>query len=218
MKRHLNSMCSNSDRTAYWDEFYKNSDSSCPLYPSQFAAFVLGEQPDATRIIEFGCGNGRDSEFFASYGLEVIAVDASRSAINSCRTRQRHENLRFAMFSLTDNNISEFTAVDADAGKTVLYARFFLHAINRQEEANFLSIANRLLKAGDILALEYRCAGDKLTEKAFGEHYRRYVQHGDLCQTVSESGFDICYQIEGRGFAKYKSEDAHVGRCIAIRK
>lgn len=57
----------------YWNEYYEttadNNSTEVPkLIPSQFADFVLNEFQDRTRFIDFGCGNGRDSFFFADHG------------------------------------------------------------------------------------------------------------------------------------------------------
>jgi hypothetical protein len=92
-----------------------------------------------------------------------------------------------------------------------------LHAITDQEENIFLELARDSLRSGSILALEYRCLGDDQIKKEFGEHYRRYISHDELCSKLVEFGFEISYQIHGRGYAKHKDEDALVGRCIAVK-
>jgi len=78
-------------------------------------------------------------------------------------------------------------------------------------------LASNFLQPGSILALEYRCVRDHQNKKEYGEHYRRYIQHTALCELVRSYGFTVSYQIEGKGYAKYKAEDAFVGRCIAVR-
>ncbi|MBR0150618.1 MAG: class I SAM-dependent methyltransferase [Synergistaceae bacterium] len=37
----------------------------------------LGMLPDAGKILDLGCGSGRDSKYFMEHGREVIAVDGS---------------------------------------------------------------------------------------------------------------------------------------------
>lgn len=208
-----------SSRIDYWNNFYEGKNVTPPKHPSQFAAFVLGETADATRLIEFGCGNGRDAAFFASHGLAVTALDASINAIELCQRRFCERNLKFNKFVLGESDIKScFFDTKHVEEKTVLYARFFLHAISDEEEAIFLDLAQELIGPGSIIALEYRSSGDEENQKEFGQHFRRYLKHNDICDRVSKSGFDLVYQIEGRGFAKYKSEDALVGRCIAKRK
>lgn len=204
------------NRVGYWDNFYSRSELKKPQYPSQFAAFVIGEVSNAVHVIEFGCGTGRDSEFFAHHGLNVTALDASESAIELCRRYRSYENLTFEKFVLGKDDINNAIRVKPP-GRVILYARFLLHAISDEEENVFFKIAHDLSSQGSILALEYRCSGDEQIMKEFGQHFRRYLSHTELCESVAKAGFDVAYQVEGRGFAKYKSEDALVGRCIAIR-
>lgn len=208
----------NVERNSYWDDFYKVAEFNTPLHPSQFSAFVLGEAPDATRVIEFGCGNGRDAVFFASYGLAVTALDASENAIDFCRRRGRYQNVKFEKFALGDAVKGTVLDKYENGEKTILYARFFLHAISEEEEFVFLSVARELIGPGSIVALEYRCSEDEQNMKEFGQHYRRYLRHDELCERIVQAGFEVVYQIKGRGFAKYKSEDALVGRCIAVKR
>ena len=209
----------NSDRIKYWDEFYNEGKVNTPIIPSQFAAFVLGETHEIKRIVEFGCGNGRDAAFFSAHGLAVTALDASLEAIKFCQRRWSKQDIEFVKFSLGEDDI--YDTLDSRVSvndKAIIYARFFLHAISDAEEAEFVALARNLVVPDSIIALEYRCSGDKETKKEFGQHFRRYLSHAEICDRVSDAGFELLYEIEGRGFAKYKSEDAVVGRCIARRK
>jgi SAM-dependent methyltransferase len=47
------------------------------VLPSQFAVFVANEVAPA-RLLEVGCGNGRDSLFFSSAGFDVVAAGLFR--------------------------------------------------------------------------------------------------------------------------------------------
>lgn len=67
------------DNTAYWDQYYKNH--LCPEEPSLFAQYVATLVEPGRRMIELGCGNGRDAVYFASRGLDVVALDTSKTAI-----------------------------------------------------------------------------------------------------------------------------------------
>src|SRR6187402_2050055 len=56
------------NRSDYWDEYYAARATTRRPLPSQFATFVAGELDRPHRVIELGCGNGRDSIFFSSFG------------------------------------------------------------------------------------------------------------------------------------------------------
>lgn len=205
-------MIQKEDIRRYWDEFYANSAKRPPTYPSQFAAFVAGEIPEKSPIVEYGCGSGRDTEFFASLGHEILALDGSASAIERCRKysdgRATYLNADIANSKmLLKDFISRHEFV-------VLYARFFLHAIPEEEENGFLKILSELLKPSSLVAFEYRTREDVESEKSFGNHFRRFLDHNAFCNKMAASGFEVLYQIKGRGLAKYKTEDAEVGRIV----
>lgn len=205
-------------RSGYWDDFYSRSRVGAPTYPSQFAAFAINEFFDIDGLIEFGCGNGRDSEFFAANGFDLLAVDASAEAIELCRSRSRHRHARFIQSHAAEarGEIDDFLTGKA---RVAVYARFFLHAIEEGEARDFLGLLGTLLPRGSQLFLEYRTTEDANQEKVFGDgHYRRYLDHRETLGRIEAAGFTVAYEIEGRGLAKYRDEDARVGRCVALKK
>jgi len=49
--------------------------------PSEFAKDLVGLLPPGGRVLDLGCGEGRDSVFFASRGFEVTGLDVSAAGI-----------------------------------------------------------------------------------------------------------------------------------------
>ena len=105
-----------------------------------------------------------------------------------------------------------------DGMRTVLYARFFVHAITDEEELSFLDLAADLTKSGDLLAVEYRTVRDSSGAKVTGSHYRRFVTPASFQARTLARGFDEVYAVEGFGFAKYKQDDAYVARAIYLKR
>lgn len=212
------------DHLGYWDAFYGRSSLSLPSLPSQFAAFALGEmfalgvEDKVDGVIEFGSGNGRDSHFFSSYGLDLLALDASVEAIELCRSSSRQPRARFEQCRATEahKQIEDFLV---GKQRVAVYARFFLHAIREEEQNDFLSLLSALLPAGCLLFLEYRTVADAEQEKVFGDgHYRRYLDHRATLAVIEAAGFSVLYEIQGHGLAKHRDEDAKVGRCVAVKQ
>lgn len=50
-----------------------------------FVEFLRKHQIREGKILEIGCGNGRDSFFFASQGFDVIGIDIAPGAIALCK-------------------------------------------------------------------------------------------------------------------------------------
>ena len=80
------------NNTDYWDQYYRNQ--ICSTQPSPFAQYVATLVEPGKTLIDLGCGNGRDSLFFAKQGMQVVAIDLSRSAIDQLN-QQPVENARF---------------------------------------------------------------------------------------------------------------------------
>ena len=205
---------------SYWDHFYSRTANAKIPVPSQFAAFVAQECADCDNIIEVGCGNGRDSFFFAWQGFNVVGVDGSEKAVAHCKSVNDNFNLN-ASFLHAVVGSPEFRPLISAAvqpqGKTAIYARFFLHALTEEEEASFLADISACLKPGDLAAFEYRTSRDSGLEKVTPEHYRRYIRPASLFSVAPRLGLAVDYEVEGYGFAKYKNDDAYVARCI-LRK
>lgn len=210
-----------SSRKEYWNDFYRAKAASFKA-PSQFALFVLGETPANSRMIDFGCGTGRDSMYFSSQGRVVVGVDAADAAVEHCRQTARDSDLHARFLSsridapdLANRIRTEFEG--APDGPITVYARFFIHAINSDEESAFLDLAADLCGKGDLLATEFRTIRDAQQAKVTAEHYRRFVDPLRFMANASAKGFTPEYFVEGFGYAKYKDDDAHVARCLMRR-
>ena len=104
----------------YWDKFYKNFKIE---KESKFAIFVykrLKKLKNKISIIDIGCGNGRDTIFFIKKKYNIIGVDQS-SVIG--------KNKKFFKKNFRKKNICKKN-LKLDKKFDVVYARFFIHAIN----------------------------------------------------------------------------------------
>jgi SAM-dependent methyltransferase len=206
------------DRSGYWDRYYAGRTTARRPLPSQFATFVAGELGEPRRVIELGCGTGRDSIFFASNGHDVTGVDASEEAVKRCTAlaEKLGEPASFVTAKVDDPGLAG--QLKGPVGPLAVYARFFLHAITDDEERCFLALAADLTAAGDILAVEYRTVRDASGAKVTEDHYRRFVAPPTFEARALGSGFDVVYAVEGFGFAKYQQDDAYVAREVFVKR
>lgn len=205
----------NTDLSAYWDDYYRRV--GPPSVPSQFAAFVCGEIPADSAIVDIGCGNGRDSLFFSTLGRQVLGVDASAGAIEACQKAAANRGLKanFLCSSIDSPGLAALIGGNtADAFSRTLYARFVLHAINETIEDAFFAIAGEVCQPGDLLAVEFRTTRDSSQPKATADHYRRFIEPMTVVAKAIGKGFFTAYYVEGFGLAKYRNDDAYVARCI----
>lgn len=210
--------------SSYWSNFYVNFNMAVP---SQFCVMLATEANKETPVVEFGCGNGRDSIYLARHGFSVYASDLCEHAISHNKKKDGGvDNKKTAEFNVCDiskeDQVQELVqrARGDDSGtKLNLYNRFFLHSIDEEQERLFLTAVSKATVCGDQLYMEFRCTLNAKQDKIYTDHYRRYVNTAELVEMMTtELGFNVTYQCTGQGMAKYKNEDPFVSRIIAQRR
>ena len=203
----------------YWEHFYKDNALSVP---SQFCAMVATEIPKERCLVELGCGNGRDSLYFASRQHSVCAVDLSHEAVKSCSGTAEKMGLDAAQFMQADlskhsdlQRLFKTARAATKTGAVVCYSRFVMHSVNDEQENLFLTSLSKLMTPGEKIYFEFRSKEDAELAKTFGGHYRRFVDTDAFINAQTKThGFKLEYSITGRGMAKYKSEDPYVSRLV----
>lgn len=187
----------------YWREYYKLHGD--PTQSSLFARFVLKEHAkEDEKMIELGCGNGRDSVFFAGHGVEVTSIDQCENEISLLVEKNKFPNLKFIC--------GNFTKLDELGPFDHVYSRFTLHSISEKEEDAVIKWAHKNLKKGGKLLIEARGKKNefyKLGEPVPGEqnayiyesHYRRFIDIDELKNKLTVIGFKIIMAEEKAGFA-----------------
>lgn len=212
----------------HWDAYYsrKKPDEPWSVDPSPFAVFVTDQQNPA-RLLEVGCGNGRDSLYFSSRGFEVVGTDYSAPALELCAARAVEAGLTatFEPLNIYDVvDVARFNAANAQ-GFDALYARFFVHAITEQGEEDLLRVCQSALRPGGRCYLEFRTNHDlraqagraiSANEREDG-HYRRFVDPDVLITRAKAHGLDLVSREEGHGLAAFRDEDPHVARLVLER-
>ncbi len=78
-----------------WNKVYEKDISFFGDEPSSFAlsCYTVMKDNDAKKILELGCGQGRDCLFFASKGFKVKAMDHSHVAIEQLSKQAKQKDL-----------------------------------------------------------------------------------------------------------------------------
>ncbi|HOY76923.1 MAG TPA: adenylyl-sulfate kinase [Hyphomonadaceae bacterium] len=184
-------------REGHWNAYYSNA-KAAPMAPSPYAVACADEMKAGGAIIDVGCGNGRDSAYFASKGFSTTGIDPSAQAIALCSSAHVSPNLTFKAGKLNEVPL-EKGSLDG------IYCRFVLHAMSEQEEDAFIATAKSLLRKDGRLFVECRSINDPMsrkgeviskTERIFG-HYRRFVVKEDLDRKLQAAGFILERSLEG---------------------
>ncbi len=144
------------DPHAHWNTTYKTRGIVAVV---EFAKKAVERLNANASILDIGCGDGRDSVYFASLGHNVTAIDFSEEAI----ARVRKENPSI------DSRVMNTTKMDfPDASFDAVYAHLSLHYFDdATTEAIFQNI-RRMLKPGGLFFV--RCKSTK--DVFFGEGER----------------------------------------------
>ncbi|MGG0814201.1 class I SAM-dependent methyltransferase [Paenibacillus alvei] len=201
---------------SYWDNYY--SKTIATTEPTKFATDILPILKKGKTLVELGCGNGRDSLFFAENDLQVIAIDQSHNAILNLRSSCTYSNIEFRVDDFIHSDVLKPNSFD------YIYSRFTLHSITEEEEAVLLHNVYQSMKKDGQLFIEARSVKDEifgLGEEVgrnayfYNEHYRRFIVMEELVQKLQAIGFTIHHMVEGNNYAIYKNENPVVVRIIA---
>ena len=147
-----------------WDEIYSNDSAFFGEEPSDFAQKCYGDfkRYDVKRLLELGCGQGRDSIFFASNGLDVYAVDSSKVAIENIKQKMRGKNICLHLSHFEVRQALPFDSSHFDA----VYSHMFYNMRFIDEELKFLfKESSRVLKNNGLLYFSVRSDKDVLYNK-----------------------------------------------------
>jgi len=158
-------------------------------------------QPEK-KLIDLGCGNGRDAVFFCKNGLMVTAVDSSESAITSV------DSHGLPIFAVCNDfiNTKALACVDYD----YCYARWVIHAITQTQQDELLPKVYYSLSKGGLFFIEVRTVNDTKYgqgkplgehEFFFDNHYRRFIVPEQLLNQIKDIGFEIISSKESNTFS-----------------
>jgi SAM-dependent methyltransferase len=147
-----------------WDKVYSNDSAFFGEEPSDFAQKCYGDfkRYDVKRLLELGCGQGRDSIFFASKCLDVYAVDSSKVAIDNINQKIRGKNISLHLSQIEVRQALPFDSSHFDA----VYSHMFYNMRFIDEELKFLfKESSRVLKNNGLLYFSVRSDKDVLYNK-----------------------------------------------------
>ena len=210
--------------TSYWNTYYQQKPvilNECSSFAKEMMKFIndSSAMSDNPRyLLDLGCGNGRDSVFFADNEIHVIGIDASNVAIEMLQ--QAHEKNKYLEFICDD-----FVTADVlfQRKYDYCYSRFTLHSINEKQENQLINNVYRALKKDGLFMIEVRTIHDgiygmgELVEKnayIYNEHYRRFIDPEEITRKFKEKGFSIVYSEESSGFSKTETDDPVLLRLV----
>ncbi|KZZ84712.1 class I SAM-dependent methyltransferase [Bacillus sp. SJS] len=131
----------------FWDEFYSDREKGVPFFTEKpdenlveyFERGLL--QPG--KVLELGCGPGRNAIFLAEKGCLTDAVDLSEASLQWAAERAQAKNLPI---NFTRENIFELSV--EDHSYNMVYDSGCFHHIAPHRRMDYLQLVKRALKNG----------------------------------------------------------------------
>ena len=204
--------------TKYWKKYYKNNylrDKKLFL-PSAFAKFVIPKIKKIKIVIDLGCGNGKDSNYFFKKNKIVWGLDLSNNVITKNKLfYKKQKKMKFILCDVTKKipNI-----ILKQKKPKCYYSRFFLHAIKNSNLRRFIKTVSKSMSINDILFVEYRTIEDRKRKKINDNHFRNYLNENKVNRILYDNNLSNTFFNKGTGLAKFKNENPFVARHIITKK
>lgn len=165
------------------EEFSSNVADLAPMESIQkFINFL----PARAKIIDIGCGSGRDANIFAENGLNVLGVDFSPNLINIAKN-----NAPSAQFQMMDIEAMTFSPSSFDGA----WSGCALSHISKKRLPSVLLNIHSFLKSNGYFYLTVRKGKGEGLEKdlRYGdiEKFWSYFEEDELADYVRAAGFKI---------------------------
>jgi SAM-dependent methyltransferase len=202
-----------------WNKVYSSDASFFGEGPSNFALDCYEEfkKHGVKRILELGCGQGRDTIFFASNNIDVVAIDASQVAIDALSKITKEKNLSIHPMIHNANEGIPFDDSYFDAA----YAHMFFNMRFSADKLKSLLVdVKRVLKSDGLNLFSVRSDHDVMYRKGTLVEKDIYEINGFQIRFFTKS--DIEDIITKTGFELYKITEAYEEPvnlyCVFTRK
>jgi SAM-dependent methyltransferase len=154
-----------SQMSSFWDRIYQTDNSFFGEEHSNFALSCYNQylkKNNLKKILDLGCGQGGDTLFFASEGIEISALDYSSVAIDGLIKRAKERNLltniHTSIFDARSNNTLPFDKDEFDA----VYSHMFFNMRFTWEQMKFMfQEIRRVLRSNGFNFFSVRNHNDK---------------------------------------------------------
>lgn len=185
----------------YWDKFYKNNPDVGPS--STFAKFVLCFLDAGETLLDLGCGNGKDTEYFVQNKINAIGLDNNKTLEGD--------------YFLVGDVLENLQKSDN------YYLRFFAHAVEEEYLDKLLDKINIISDDGAKIFIETRSAHGIVEIERFlhdfksgvGNHHKRMLYSFEYFVDKVSKSFEIFYKQESFGLSPFKGEDPCLIRICA---
>ncbi|KAA0966033.1 class I SAM-dependent methyltransferase [Sporosarcina sp. ANT_H38] len=167
--------------TDFWNEFYANREKKIPFFVDKpdenLVGFFENNDVNSGKVLELGCGPGRNAIYCAEKGCTVDAIDLSEQSIRWAteRAKERDVNVNFIHNNIFDVQIEEGTY-------DIVYDSGCFHHIAPHRRKDYIDLIHKALKPGGYYAITCFVQGGELggSDISDWEVYRLRSLNGGL--------------------------------------
>ncbi|MGH3283422.1 MAG: class I SAM-dependent methyltransferase [Streptosporangiaceae bacterium] len=136
----------------WWDRFFADRSRPCPFFvewpDENLAAWFAQGLLAPGRVLELGCGQGRNATYLASLGCRVDAVDFSAQAIGWAEERARRAGV-----TVDFQCCSIFDAAVPEGAYDLVYDSGCFHHVPPHRRKAYVGLVDHALRAGGSYGL-----------------------------------------------------------------
>jgi cyclopropane fatty-acyl-phospholipid synthase-like methyltransferase len=170
--------------TQFWDDFYSDRTKSIPFFKDlpdeNLVTYFENNTFKPGKVLELGCGPGRNAIYFARNGCTVDAVDVSQESLAWAKERADEHNVRI---NFIHQNIFDLQIV---AGTyDIVYDSGCFHHIAPHRRMSYIELVKKALKPNGYFAINCFAEGGEYggTDISDWEVYRLRNLQGGLGYT-----------------------------------
>ncbi|WP_047985682.1 class I SAM-dependent methyltransferase [Ornithinibacillus californiensis] len=146
--------------TQFWDGFYQDRNKPIPFFQNKpdenLVSYYKNGFISSGKVLELGCGPGRNAIYLAKNGFKVDAVDISKETIEWARERAKEANVDINF--IIQNIFHLHTKQDT---YDLVYDSGCFHHLAPHRRMDYINLVNYSLKPGGYFALTCFVTGGK---------------------------------------------------------
>ena len=187
---------------------------------SPFATWVSDRIPADARVVDLGCGTGRDTGWFAAQGHEVIGADYSGAALRMTRNLLKRRGVEApTVRSLSLNDLRSILLTGAELARLpqapYLYARGLVDSVDAEARANLWLVCSMVLRRGGSLHVEYAASPHRPAATSEVDGLVRRVSTDTVRREIEARGGRVVHVEHGPGIDFFGEPDPYVARLEA---
>ena len=176
------------NETSFYEESYKKEEYFWGIDPNPACLKVIELMPPTRRlkVLDIGCGEGKDAVFFARCGYDVSAFDYSDAGLDKMKRLAEKANVQIHAFkaNLWDHRL--------DSNYDILYSSGVLHYIKPELRNEIMDNFRRFTNNGGIHAFQVFVKKPFLTPPPEHGEHAYYWLSGQLFQYYHDWYIEHC--------------------------